>query len=87
MQRAGGDLVAPQALHPDTFRLQEAARHFDEAQAAPFARGVGQLEAARLEAVQKCGLDGGAAGFGLICPPMRIWGRVSIAASLPLRHQ
>ena len=37
-------------------------------QAAPFAGGIGQLEAAGLEAMQKCGFNRRAPGFDLILP-------------------
>ena len=66
MERTGGNLVAPQTLHPHTFRLEEAPRHLDETEAPPFPGGIGQLEAAGLEAMQKCGFNRRTPGFHLI---------------------
>ena len=56
----------PFTLH--TFRLEETPRHLDETEAPPFPGGVGQLEAAGLEAMQKCGFNRRAPGFHLILP-------------------
>ena len=64
MERTGGDLIAAQTLHPDALSFEEAAGHFDEAEAPPFARCIIEAELSGLEAVEKSCLDGGAAGFG-----------------------
>ena len=68
VQRPGGDLVAPEAAHPHPFSLEEAARHLDQTEAAPVAGGVGEREAAGVEAVQQCRLDRRAPGLHLVEP-------------------
>ena len=68
MQRAGRDLVAPHAAHADAFCLEEAARHFDQGEAAPFACSRSELVMAGLIAMQKRQFDRRAAGFDLVVP-------------------
>ena len=68
MQRPGGDLVAAEAADPHALRLEPAARHLDQRQAAPLARGLGQREAAGVVAMQQRRLDRRAPGLAGVEP-------------------
>ena len=68
VQRPGGDLVAAEAADPHALRLEPAAGHLDQRQAAPLAGRLGEREAAGVVAVQQRRLDRGAPGLAGVEP-------------------
>ena len=64
VQRPRGDLVAAEAADPHALRLEPAARHLDQRQAAPLAGGLAEREAAGVVAVQQRCLHRRAPGLG-----------------------
>ena len=68
VQRPGGDLVAAEAADPHPLRLEPAARHLDQRQAAPLAGRLAEREAAGVVAMQQRRLDRGPPGLAGVEP-------------------